>query len=49
MKQSYDKLGLFELRDDANRVLEKNFPQSPYLKGDVRRYAPWWRVWDPEW
>jgi outer membrane protein assembly factor BamD len=49
MKQSYDKLGLFDLRDDANRVLAKNFPQSPYLKGDVRRYAPWWRVWDPEW
>ena len=49
MKQSYDKLGLLDLRDDAQRVLEKNFPQSPYLKGDVRRYAPWWRVWDPEW
>lgn len=49
MKQAYDKLALFDLRDDANRVLEKNFPQSPYLKGDVRRHAPWWRVWDPDW
>lgn len=49
MQQSYDKLGLADLRDDAHRVLEKNFPSSPYLKGDVRRYAPWWRVWDPEW
>jgi outer membrane protein assembly factor BamD len=49
IKQAYDKLGLNELRDDAGRVLAKNFPQSPYLKGDVRRYAPWWRVWDPEW
>jgi outer membrane protein assembly factor BamD len=49
MKQAYDKLGLADLREDAQRVLEKNFPQSPYLKGDVRRYAPWWRVWDPEW
>jgi outer membrane protein assembly factor BamD len=49
MMQSYGKLGLADLREDANRVLEKNFPKSPYLKGDVRRYAPWWRVWDPEW
>ena len=49
MMQAYDKLGLADLRDDASRVLEKNFPESPYLKGDVRRYAPWWRVWDPEW
>lgn len=49
MQQAYDKLGLAELRDDTTRVLAKNFPQSPYLKGDVRRYAPWWRVWDPEW
>ena len=49
MARSYDRLGLDQLRDDAQRVLEKNFPQSPYLKGDVRRYAPWWRVWDPEW
>jgi outer membrane protein assembly factor BamD len=49
MQQAYDKLALFDLRDDAQRVLEKNFPSSPYLKGDVRRYAPWWRVWDPEW
>jgi len=49
MKQAYDKLGIADLRDDAYRVLEKNFPSSPYLKGDVRRYAPWWRVWDPEW
>jgi len=49
MKQAYDKMGLADLREDASRVLEKNYPASPYLKGDVRRYAPWWRVWDPEW
>ena len=49
MMQAYGKLGLADLREDAGRVLQKNFPSSPYLKGDVRRYAPWWRVWDPEW
>jgi outer membrane protein assembly factor BamD (BamD/ComL family) len=28
---SYDALGLTEMRDDARRVLERNFPQSPAL------------------
>jgi outer membrane protein assembly factor BamD len=39
---SYDQLGLTELRDDAKRVLQKNFPD------DKRRLAaqkPWWRPW----
>lgn len=31
MAQSYDRLGLPELRDDALRVLQSNFPQSIYL------------------
>src|SRR6185369_9243128 len=29
MTRSYDKLGLVQLRDDAQRVLRQNFPQSP--------------------
>ena len=31
MAQSYDRLGLIELRDDATRVLRQNFPQSAFL------------------
>lgn len=31
MAQSYDRLGLPQLRDDALRVLQRNFPQSIYL------------------
>jgi outer membrane protein assembly factor BamD len=31
MVQSYDKLGLVPLRDDAARVLRKNFPNSTFL------------------
>jgi outer membrane protein assembly factor BamD len=31
LMQSYDALGLTEMRDDARRVLERNFPQSPAL------------------
>ena len=32
MMISYDKLNLPELRDDAKRVLDKNFPDSKYYK-----------------
>jgi outer membrane protein assembly factor BamD len=47
MVLSYDRLGLTELRDDSERVLRKNFPNSPYLaSGDLRAPAgPWWRPW----
>lgn len=43
---AYDALGMKELRDDAERVLKKNFPKSPYLKGDPRKAGvSWWRIW----
>lgn len=29
MVQAYDKMGMNQLRDDAKRVLDKNFPQAP--------------------
>jgi len=43
---AYDKLGLDDLRDDAERVMKKNFPDSRYLRGEG--YSPstsWWRIW----
>lgn len=46
MVQGYDKLGLPQLRDDANRVFEKNFPNSRYPKTGIGGEAkPWWRFW----
>ncbi|HYD78395.1 MAG TPA: outer membrane protein assembly factor BamD [Paucimonas sp.] len=45
MTRAYDALNLPELRDDAGRVLQKNFPDSAFLKGDVRKEAPWWKFW----
>lgn len=46
MVQSYDKLGLTPLRDDAARVLEKNFPDSAFLgRGVASRAQPWWKFW----
>ncbi len=45
MVRSYDKLGLTELRDDANRVFLKNFPNSPLLAGPRKKDEPWWKIW----
>ena len=45
--KAYDEMGMKDLRDDAERVLKKNFPYSPYLKGDPRRAkVPWWQIWN---
>ncbi len=46
MVKSYDALGLTQLRDDARRVLEKNFPKSEYLiRGFKEKFDPWWQFW----
>jgi outer membrane protein assembly factor BamD len=45
MVASYDKLGLPELRDDAERVLKKNFPKSRFVEGGERVSRPWWKFW----
>ena len=46
MVQSYDKLGLTDLRDDAQRVLLKNFPSSPFqTSGVTTRKRAWWQFW----
>ena len=43
MVTAYDRLKLDELRDDAKRILEKNFPKSAYLTGNTGR--SWWKFW----
>lgn len=44
--QSYDALGMTDLRDDARRVLTQNFPQSEYLsRGFKSKDAKWWQFW----
>ncbi len=49
MSVAYDHLGLADLRDDARRVLQMNFPDSPYLRGEVpTRKTPWWKLWKTE-
>lgn len=43
MVRAYDKLGLTQLRDDADRVLKKNFPNSQFVEGNVKK--SWWHLW----
>lgn len=45
MVKSYDAMGLPDLRDDAERVLRKNFPDSVFFKGGPGRSRPWWKTW----
>lgn len=46
MMESYEALGMMDLRNDAERVLQRNFPESSYLsdnKSTVDR--TWWKLW----
>jgi len=46
LTQSYDAMGMTQLRDDTRRVLETNFPQSEYLtRGFKSSDEPWWKLW----
>ncbi len=46
MVKSYDALGMTQMRDDTSRILEKNYPQTPYLtQGFKPKNAPWWKFW----
>jgi outer membrane protein assembly factor BamD len=46
MTASYDKLGLIQLRDDSDRVLRSNFPNSRYIAGGVgKQDKAWWQFW----
>ena len=46
MVKAYDALGMTDLRNDAERVMVKNFPNSKYLKGGDARQASWWQIWN---
>jgi len=45
MVKGYDALGMNDLRDDAERVMRKNFPNSEYYKRGLDRKEPWWKLW----
>ena len=43
--KAYDEMGMDELRDDAERVMRNNFPNSVYYTRGLTRDVPWWRLW----
>jgi outer membrane protein assembly factor BamD len=46
LSDSYDKLGLTELRDDADRVLRANFPNTTiHSDGLGVAKKAWWQLW----
>lgn len=47
MVQSYDRLGLTQLRDDAERVLRQSFPNSAIDPGSLqpKTKRSWWQLW----
>ena len=45
MIKAYDLLGMNDLRDDAERVMRKNFPKSEDYARGLNTALPWWRLW----
>lgn len=45
MVKAYDEMGMHDLRDDAERVMRKNYPNSNYYARGLERQTPWWRLW----
>jgi outer membrane protein assembly factor BamD len=46
LAESYDKLGMIELRDDTRRVLKETFPNGRYFAAGGTK--PWWKFWGKE-
>ena len=42
--ESYDAMGMTDLRNDATRVLEKSFPNSASAK-EAKGTKSWWKLW----
>jgi len=45
MIKAYDAMGMADLRDDAERVMRANFPNSEYYTRGLNRSEPWWKLW----
>ena len=46
MVKSYEALGMTQLRDDTQRVLAMNFPNSQYTTNGFKpKDSPWWKIW----
>ncbi len=46
MMRAYEELEMYDLRDDAKRVLVRNFPHSEFLNDTVETDTKsWWQLW----
>jgi outer membrane protein assembly factor BamD len=45
MIEAYDRMKMDELRDDARKVLLKNFPADRMAQEGENRTKPWWKFW----
>lgn len=45
MVKAYDQLGMNDLRDDSERVMRKNYPNSVYYTRGLERKEAWWKLW----
>ncbi len=45
MIEAYDRMGMPELRDDARKVLARNFPDDRMAKEGQNRSKSWWKFW----
>jgi outer membrane protein assembly factor BamD len=44
MVRCYDKLGMFDLRDDTSRVFQRNYPNSRFTNPNAGG-KQWWKFW----
>lgn len=46
MVKAYDLMNMADLRDDAERIMRQNYPNSVYYsRGLARKEDPWWKLW----
>ena len=45
MIYAYGQMGMDDLREDTERVMRKNFPNSVYYTQGLDRKTPWWKLW----
>lgn len=46
LMQSYDALGMDQLRDDTRRVMDASYPKSEYVRAGLKgKTDPWWKFW----
>ena len=45
MIEAYDRMGMPDLRDDARKVLAKNYPAERMAQQGQNRAKPWWKIW----